>query len=145
MFASFNSSFTAQKEWKWSVILALLLCSYPAIRIIYLTTGRARSQTDNPSLVWKWPLCQHIFMVHLLGSSMKSSEFILIKTSIFLFYMMNFAFGRCRKTPSVFTPDKILFLYLNFLGGSKKVVATFDVREKKLNIYNDSFEWEGKN
>ncbi|CAH3143342.1 unnamed protein product, partial [Porites evermanni] len=27
--------------------------------------------------------------------------------------------------------------------GSKKVVATFDVREKKLNIYNDSFEWEG--
>ena len=41
--------------------------------------------------------------------------------------------------------DKIVFLYLNFLGGSKKVVATFDVREKKLNIYNDSFEWEGKN
>ena len=32
-----------------------------------------------------------------------------------------------------------------FLGGSKKVVATFDVREKKLNIYNNSFEWEGKN
>ncbi|XP_073258670.1 gamma-aminobutyric acid type B receptor subunit 2-like [Porites lutea] len=27
--------------------------------------------------------------------------------------------------------------------GSKKVVATFDVSEKKLNIYNDSFEWEG--
>ena len=84
-------------------------------------------------------------MVHLLGSSMKSSEFILIKTSIFLFYMMNFVLGRCRKTPSVSTPDKIVFLYLNFLGGSKKVVATFDVREKKLNIYNDSFEWEGKN
>jgi len=34
---------------------------------------------------------------------------------------------------------------LEFLGGSKKIVATFDVREKKLNIYNDSFEWEGKN
>lgn len=84
-------------------------------------------------------------MVHLLAFSMKSSEFILIKTSIFLFYMMNFVFGRCRKTPSVSTPDKIVFLYLNFLGGSKKVVATFDVREKKLNIYNDSFEWEGKN
>ena len=84
-------------------------------------------------------------MVHLLAFSMKSSEFILIKTSIFLFHMMNFVLGRCRKTPSVSTPDKIVFLYLNFLGGSKKVVATFDVREKKLNIYNDSFEWEGKN
>ena len=80
---------------------------------------------------------------------MKNSEFILIKTSIFLFYMsdirVNFEFGRCRKTPSVSIPEKTLFLYLNFLGGSKKVVATFDVRKKKLNIYNDSFEWEGKN
>ena len=28
-------------------------------------------------------------------------------------------------------------------GGKKKAVATIDVRDGKLNLYNDSFEWEG--
>ena len=31
----------------------------------------------------------------------------------------------------------------NLLGGIKKVVGTIDVREGKLNLYNDSFVWEG--
>ena len=32
----------------------------------------------------------------------------------------------------------------NFLGGMKHVVAKFDVRDRTLTLYNESFVWEGK-
>ena len=38
-----------------------------------------------------------------------------------------------------------MFCYLfNFLGGMKHVVAQFDVRDRTLTLYNESFVWEGK-
>ena len=39
-----------------------------------------------------------------------------------------------------------MFCYFcyNFVGGMKHVVAEFDVRDRTLTLYNESFVWEGK-